>query len=451
MDKSGILLIVDDNKAILISLELLLKKYFEQVICISSPNLINTKLRENAVDVILLDMNFTSSINTGNEGIFWLNNIKEFNPDIQVVLFTAYVDIRLAVKGIKQGATDFVVKPWDNKKLIDTLQNAYVLRKQKSDAQNLRSLKPELPSEPVMVWGESEAMAQLKKTIEKVATTDTNILITGENGTGKEVLAREIHRLSNRHSKVMVSVDMGSVTETLFESELFGHVKGAFTDAYADRVGKFENADGGTLFLDEIGNIPYHLQSKLLTVIQNQSVVRVGSNQQIPINIRLLCATNKDIHKMVQEGTFREDLLYRINTIHVEIPPLRKRKEDILPMANLFLNEFDEKYNKKIRGFDKRAEKELVEYVWNGNIRELKHTIEKAVILCEKSVIDSGSLLLNQTAKTSKVETFSSLEEMEKEMIEKSIQKHNGNLTLVAQQLGISRQTLYNKLKRYGL
>lgn len=451
MNKGGILLIVDDNKGILSALDLLLKKYFASVICISSPNMIHAKLRENAVDVVLLDMNFSASTNTGNEGIFWLNSIKKSNPDIQVVLFTAYADIQLAVKGIKEGATDFVVKPWENEKLIASLQNAYMLRKQKYDVQNLKSIKQELLNEPAMVWGESDTMKQLKKMVEKVASTDANILITGENGTGKEMLAREIHRLSDRHSELMVSVDMGAVTETLFESELFGHVKGAFTDAYADRAGKFEIADGGTLFLDEIGNIPYHLQSKLLTVLQSNNIVRVGSNEQIPINIRLLCATNKNLSQMVENGSFREDLLYRINTIHIDIPPLREHKEDIMPLANLFLKKYSEKYNKPIRSFDKRAEKELVEYVWNGNIRELKHTIEKAVILCEKFVIDSNSLLLNQKSKAPKAETFSSLEDMEKEMIEKSMHNNNGNLTLVAQQLGISRQTLYNKLKRYGL
>ena len=322
MSKQGTILIVDDNKGVLTAVQLLLKNYFTKVITLPSPVTLPAVLREEAPEVILLDMNFTSGINSGNEGLFWLHEIKKLRPTLPVILFTAYADIDLAVKGIKEGATDFIVKPWDNQKLVETLLSAATQAK----GGKKKHTKQENNSCNSMYWGESSAMQQLRQLIEKVAVTDANILITGENGTGKEMLAREIHALSQRKQEEMIVVDMGAITESLFESELFGHVKGSFTDAYADRTGKFEAANHSTLFLDEIGNLPYHLQAKLLTAIQRRSIVRVGSNEPLPIDIRLICATNRNLQEMVNRDEFREDLLYRINTIHVEIPPLNERK-----------------------------------------------------------------------------------------------------------------------------
>ena len=380
-DKQGKLLIVDDNKSILIALKLLLSSYFETVTTLNSPNNLLSTLREENFDVVLLDMNFSAGVNNGNEGLYWLEQLRNAAPYIQVVLFTAYADIDLAVKGIKAGAADFVVKPWDNAKLIATLQSVYRLSRSRREIKRLQEIKREFHAEPrAMYWGESRAMNDLRQLIEKVARTDANILITGENGTGKEMLAREIHRLSPRRDEALMCVDMGAITETLFESELFGHVKGAFTDARTDRAGKFEAASGGTLFLDEIGNLTYALQSKLLTVIQNRKVVRVGSNTPLPIDIRLICATNRNLQQMVTEGLFREDLLYRINTIHLEIPALRERQEDIIPLAERFITRFCKQYGKPALRLDNAAREKLMLHPWSGNIRELEHAIEKAII-----------------------------------------------------------------------
>lgn len=340
MSKQGTIIVVDDNKGVLSAVKLLLKNHFEHIVTLPSPITLAATLREENAQVVLLDMNFSSGLNTGNEGLYWLHEIKKIQPSLPVVLFTAYADIDLAVRGIKEGATDFIVKPWDNTRLIETLLSAC----RNSSKNKKRAEIPKTVSS--MYWGESNAMKQLRTLIEKVAQTDANILITGENGTGKEMLAREIHALSNRYRRDMITVDMGAITESLFESELFGHKKGSFTDAHTDRAGKFEAAHEGTLFLDEIGNLPYHLQSKLLTAIQSRSVVRVGSNEPIPVNIRLICATNCDLEEMVAKGKFREDLLYRINTIHIEIPPLRERKEDIIPLAERFIDRFCKQYDK---------------------------------------------------------------------------------------------------------
>lgn len=395
MAKEGTLLIVDDNRSILAALRLLLEKYFARVLTLPTPNRLATTLREEQIDVILLDMNFTAGINTGNEGIYWLGEIHARRPDIKVVLFTAYADIDLAVRAMRDGAVDFVVKPWDNDRLVASLRNAYNLARSAREVKQLKEIKRELASEQPMFWGESPAMARIREIVEKVAATDANILITGENGTGKEMLAREIHNRSARSGELMVSVDMGAVPETLFESELFGHVKGAFTDARADRAGKFEVADHGTLFLDEIGNLPPHLQSKLLTAIQGGRIFRVGSNTPVAVDIRLICATNRDLFGMVARGgEFREDLLYRINTIHIDLPPLRQRREDILPLAEMFLKRYATKYNKPIEGFDQAAVREMDEYPWAGNIRELQHTVEKAVIMSDGRRITPATLLL---------------------------------------------------------
>ena len=369
---------------------MLLGTYFEKVITISTPNKIKATLHDENIDVVLLDMNFSAGINTGNEGLFWLSEIKKEDASIQVVLFTAYADIDLAVRGIKEGAADFVVKPWDNAKLLETLKTAYNIRTANRKGISIATDKLVVSKESGMFWGESNAMQQLRSLIEKVARTDANILVTGENGTGKEMLAREIHLLSNRKKETLVPVDMGAITETLFESELFGHVKGAFTDARADRPGKFEVANKGTLFLDEIGNLSYHLQAKLLTALQRRSIVRVGSNTPIPVNIRLICATNRDLQEMVQKGDFREDLLYRINTIHVEIPPLRERPEDIVPLTEIFLSKYTKIYGKTAMCLSLDAKEKLKAQPWFGNIRELEHTIEKAVIIAERSVLDGN-------------------------------------------------------------
>ena len=451
MTKQGTILVVDDNKGILTAVQMLLGTCFEKVITISTPNKIKATLHDENIDVVLLDMNFSAGINTGNEGLFWLSEIKKEDVSIQVVLFTAYADIDLAVRGIKEGAADFVVKPWDNAKLLETLKTAYNIRTANRKGISIATDKLVVSKESGMFWGESNAMQQLRSLIEKVARTDANILVTGENGTGKEMLAREIHLLSNRKKETLVPVDMGAITETLFESELFGHVKGAFTDARADRPGKFEVANKGTLFLDEIGNLSYHWQAKLLTALQRRSIVRVGSNTPIPVNIRLICATNRDLQEMVQKGDFREDLLYRINTIHVEIPPLRERPEDIVPLTEIFLSKYTKIYGKTAMCLSLDAKEKLKAQPWFGNIRELEHTIEKAVIIAERSVLDGNDFDFPRAKKKPVTKEATTLEEMEYNMIKNAMDKYSGNLSLVASQLGISRQTLYNKIKRYEL
>ena len=445
--KKGTLLVVDDNRNILTTVRLLLEPVFQQIITIASPASIPARLREDHPDVVLLDMNFSSGINSGNEGLFWLREIKSRSPKTQVVLFTAYADIALAVTGIKEGAADFVVKPFDSEKMVATLTEA-----RDKDRQASGTPKGGKAQQSAMYWGESEAMTRLRDMVEKVAATDANILITGENGTGKEVLACEIHRLSARAKKQMLPVDMGAISETLFESELFGHVKGAFTDAKADKPGKFELAEGGTLFLDEIGNLSYALQAKLLTALQRRSIMRVGGSVPIPVDVRLVCATNRDLQQMVAEGDFREDLLYRINTIHLELPALRQRQADIVPLATRFLHHYAGLYNKPDMRFSSEAEQKLTALPWYGNIRELQHAVEKAVILAEGGVIapddiDGG----NQTRREKPMDEVQTLDEMERRMIEKTIRECEGNLSVVAARLGISRQTLYNKIKRYGL
>ena len=451
--KQGTILIVDDNRNILTTVRMLLEPIFDGIITIANPNSIPAKLREEHPDVVLLDMNFSCGINSGNEGLYWLREIKNLSPKTEVVLFTAYADIQLAVTGIKEGAADFIVKPFENEKMIRTLMEARDKNKAVDNAIGKKGGKLcGKDAQNAMFWGDSEVMNNLRSIVEKVAATDANILITGENGTGKEVLANEIHRLSTRCGKKMLPVDMGAITETLFESELFGHVKGAFTDAKVDKPGKFELADGSTIFLDEIGNLSYSLQAKLLTALQRRSIVRVGGSTQIPINVRLVCATNRNLQQMVNDGEFREDLLYRINTIHLELPALRQRKSDIVPLAERFLRQYGDLYNKVNLRLSEEAEKKLTSLPWYGNIRELQHAIEKAVILSDGRMIsaediDGG----NQQKREKPLEEVQTLDEMESRMIEKTIRECEGNLSVVAARLGISRQTLYNKIKRYGL
>jgi DNA-binding NtrC family response regulator len=453
--KRGSILIVDDNKNVLTALRILLENYFETVTLLSSPKQIHTLLREAPPDIVLLDMNFSAGINSGNEGLYWLSEIKKQDADLPVVLFTAYADIDLAVKALKLGATDFVVKPWENAKLIATLQAAYSLRESRNDVKRLRErqniLNKELNKEQPVCWGVSEVVRNLRLLIEKVARTDVNILITGENGTGKEVIAREIQRLSSRNKEVLITVDMGAITESLFESELFGHVKGSFTDAKTDRTGKFEAANHGTLFLDEIGNLSYPLQAKLLTALQSRQIVRVGGNKPIPVDIRLICATNRDLHESVRNGEFREDLLYRINTIRIEIPPLRDRKEDIPSLAEFFMGKYAKKYNKKDISFSPATINKLQAYHWPGNIRELQHTIEKTVILSESNILQINDLYLNPSNPVNIEPDSMTLEEAEKILIQNSLKRNRDNLSAVAMELGITRPTLYNKMKKYHL
>ena len=451
--KQGTILIVDDNRNILTTVRMLLEPIFDGIITIANPNSIPAKLREEHPDVVLLDMNFSSGINSGNEGLYWLREIKSLSPKTEVVLFTAYADIQLAVTGIKEGAADFIVKPFENEKMIRTLMEARDKNRAVDNVINRKGGKPGgKDAQNAMYWGDSEVMNNLRSIVEKVAATDANILITGENGTGKEVLANEIHRLSTRCGKKMLPVDMGAITETLFESELFGHVKGAFTDAKVDKPGKFELADGSTIFLDEIGNLSYSLQAKLLTALQRRSIVRVGGSTQISINVRLVCATNRNLQQMVNDGEFREDLLYRINTIHLELPALRQRKSDIVPLAERFLRQYGDLYNKVNLRLSEEAEKKLTSLPWYGNIRELQHAIEKAVILSDGGKISAEDIDgRNQTKREKPLEEVQTLDEMESRMIEKTIRECEGNLSVVAARLGISRQTLYNKIKRYGL
>jgi DNA-binding NtrC family response regulator len=450
----GNILIVDDNKSILSALEIFLTPEFQTVTTLLDPNQIPTELRKKDYNLVILDMNFNAGINTGNEGIYWLGRIKESNPEISVVMITAYGDVELTVKALKLGATDFFLKPWDNNKLLATLKSALQLNWSKKEVSQLKEkekgLKTEINREQKYIVGSSPQLMQMLNMVRKVAKTDANVLITGENGTGKELIAHEIHRLSNRSQEVLVSVDMGAITETLFESELFGHVKGAFTDARENRPGKFEVADKGSLFLDEIGNLSFHLQAKLLAAIQNRQISRIGSNQTIPIDIRLICATNKKLESMVHEGLFREDLLYRINTIQIEVPPLRDRGNDVLVLADFFLKKYGGKYNKPSLKINQQAQDKLLKYSWPGNIRELQHTIEKAVILSEGNVLKAEDFFMRPILSGKVSETELTLEEMEKRMINLAIEKNNGNLSAAAEQLGITRQTLYNKIKKSG-
>ena len=444
----GKILVVDDNAGVRAALKILLPRHFAGAEFLASPKTLPARMREFMPDAVLLDMNFDTDINTGNEGLFWLSEIKRINKSVEVVLFTAYADIQLAVEGMKRGAFDFVVKPYDNDKLVETLSSA--CNKSRKVTVNTSNSK----TESSMYWGDGLEMRRVRDIIQRIAPTDANVLITGENGTGKDVMACEIHRLSERCKKPMVSVDLGAVTPDLFESELFGHVKGAFTGAVSDHVGKIQAADGGTLFLDEIGNIPLEAQAKLLRVLQNRTIVRVGDTCEMPVDIRLICATNKDIRRMVIEGSFREDLYYRINTIHINLPPLRERKEEIIPLSKIFIKRYAEKYHRTVADISKSGEKALLAHEWNGNIRELQNCIEKAVILSSGTELTEKDLDLSPsvTYETSKeISAEESLEDLERKAICAAMEHYNGNLTAVARSLGISRPTLYAKLKKYDI
>ena len=452
----GKILILDDNKSVLTALEMLLQTEFDEVYTLKSPNALISTIQFHKIDVVLLDMNFKAGINNGNEGIYWLKQIQKCDPSISVIMITAYGDVELAVKAVKEGAFDFILKPWDNNKIISTLNASLKLRRSKVENVSLlkttHTLKQELKSSSQLFIGQSAPIKKVMEMVKKVAATDANIFITGENGTGKELIAREIHRHSKRHKEIMLTVDMGAINETLFESELFGHTKGSFTDAKENRIGKFEAAENGTLFLDEIGNLSLTLQAKMLSTLQNRTIVKLGSNTQTPIDIRLITATNKDIKKMISEDLFREDLLYRINTITIDLPPLRDRGNDILLIAEFYLSKYANKYEKYGLKINRKAMQKLLSYKWPGNVRELQHTIEKAVILADEKVLNEDSFSLSDHVVNPKNDLHNiTLEEMEKEMILTNIHNENGNLSTVAKNLGISRQTLYNKLRRYDI
>src|ERR1035437_120996 len=450
--ETGRILIVDDKRTLLSALELALQPDFESVTCLSNPKQLPFILQTEKVDVILLDMNFVAGINSGNEGIFWLSEIKKLKPEIQVVMITAFGDVELAVKALKMGASDFVLKPWDNARLLDTIKAAVRIKKSQEKVNRIKeengTIANDYTKETEML-GHSGIMQRVCKMIDKVAPTNANVLITGENGTGKELIARSIHRKSLRASHQMVSVDMGAITETLFESELFGHVRCAFTDAKMARDGKIKIADKSTLFLDEIGNLSLPLQAKLLACLENRQVIPVGANHPIPVDIRLICATNCNLDQMVAEGRFREDLLFRVNTIRIEAPPLRDREEDIILLANYFLNFYSEKYQKPKLILSGKVKEKFRHYHWPGNVRELRHVMEKAVILLDGETLQPEDFHFRPTAERDDSRT--TLEEMEKTMVEKALAESGGNMSAAATRLGVTRQTLYNKAKKYGL
>jgi DNA-binding NtrC family response regulator len=453
---NGKLLIVDDHKQVLKALIQLLEPEFDSITGISNPNQILSYISKEEFDVILLDMNFSAGINTGNEGIYWLNRILKSDPSAVVVMITAYADVNLAVRAIKEGATDFVVKPWDNNKLITTLQAALKLRQSKVENKMLRNRQKQLNKGIIKQYGpligKSQAMEDVLQVMKKVARTDADVLVIGENGTGKELIVKEIHKNSRRAEEAFISIDMGTITETLFESEMFGHIKGAFTDAREDKTGWFETASGGTLFLDEIGNLSLSMQSKLLAAIQNRIIYKVGSKTPIPFDIRLICATNKNLDEMVSKNLFREDLYYRINTIVIEIPPLRDRGEDIILLAEHFLKEYAGKYEKFYLKFSSKTLDKLMKYNWPGNVRELRHTVEKAVILSESDVLTPDDFLISHPAQQilyqEKPFTFA---EIEKQAIQIALRNNNGNVLKASKELGLARQTMYNKMQKYNL
>ena len=453
---NGKLLIVDDHKQVLKALMQLLEPEFETVTGISNPNQIIACMNREAYDVILLDMNFSAGVNTGNEGIYWLNRILKSDPIASVVMITAYSDVNLAVKAIREGATDFAVKPWDNNKLITSLRAAYQLRRSKIENKKLRDRQRQINKGIIKMdgplIGKSKPMDNVLQVIKKVARTDANVLVIGENGTGKELIVKELHNLSQRSDELFISVDLGTITESLFESEMFGHIKGAFTDAKEDKTGWFETASGGTLFLDEIGNLSLTMQSKLLTAIQNRVIYKVGSKTALPFDIRLICATNKNLGEMVTKSLFREDLYYRINTIVIEIPPLRDRGEDIVLLAEHFLKEYATKYEKFYLKFSSKTHDKLMKYNWPGNVRELRHTIEKAVILSESDILTHDDFIISHSSHLSvqqhKPSTFA---EIEKQALQIALSNNSGSVLKAAKELGLARQTMYNKMQKYNL
>jgi DNA-binding NtrC family response regulator len=453
---NGKLLIVDDHKQVLKALIQLLEPEFDSITGLSNPNQIISYINKDEFDVILLDMNFSAGVNSGNEGIYWLNRILKSDPLASVVMITAYADVDLAVKAIKEGAIDFVVKPWDNNKLIITLQAAFKLRQSKVENKKLRDRQKQINKgickQNTPLIGKSQPMEDLLKVLNKVAKTDANVLVMGENGTGKELIVKEIHNNSRRTDEVFISIDLGTITESLFESEMFGHIKGAFTDAREDKTGWFETASGGTLFLDEIGNLSLNMQSKLLTAIQNRVIYKVGSKTPIPFDIRLVCATNKNLEEMVSRNLFREDLYYRINTIVIKVPPLCDRGEDIVLLAEHFLREYAVKYEKYNLKFSSKTLDKLMNYNWPGNVRELRHTIEKAVILCDSDVLMPEDFIISHSMRhQSSSQIQPTFAEIEKQALGKALNNNNGSVLKAAKELGLARQTMYNKMQKYNL
>ncbi len=457
--KQGKILIVDDNEDLLKAAKMYLKRHFAQVDIEKNPEALPGLMNQEDYDVILLDMNFTKDVSSGSEGYYWLEKILSIDPSAVVVLITAYGDVQMAVKAIKAGATDFVLKPWENEKLLATLYSSMRLRESRDQVETLKiknhEINQAINEKFSDIIGQSQPMQRIFQTIERVAQTDANVLILGENGTGKELIAQAIHRNSVRKSESFVSVDLGSITETLFESELFGHKKGSFTDAKEDRPGRFELANNGTLFLDEIGNLSMPLQAKLLTVLQNRKVSRVGSNKDTTVDIRLICATNMPLYDMVKENRFRQDLLYRINTIEIQIPSLRDRLEDIPVLANHFLKHYSAKYGKSVNKISEAAMTRMNKHPWPGNIRELQHSLERAIILSNSTVLQPEDF--NFTTSNSKeaeqpmnLDQYN-LDEVEKLLIRKVLKKYNGNITQAASELGLTRSSLYRRLEKHGL
>ncbi len=451
------ILILDDDVDVLNAARLLLKQHVEQVDVERNPKYLDSMLRKNSYDALLLDMNFTEDVASGEEGFHWLKRVREADPALSVILITAYGDVEKAVRAMKNGATDFVTKPWQNEKLVATVSSAIRLTRSRREVDTLRDqqqhLSERLDHQYQNMIGQSEPMQRVFKTIEKVAATDANVLILGENGTGKELVARALHRRSHRKNSVFISVDMGAIPDNLFESELFGHTKGAFTDAVRDKPGRFEIASGGTLFLDEIGNLPLHMQSKLLSVLESRSVTRIGSTQTKPIDIRLVSATNSSIHQMVKEQKFRQDLLYRINTIEIKLPALRDRTDDIPLLAAHFLQVFAARYYKKVAGISKASMEKLRKYEWPGNVRELQHTIERAVIMAEGTELVEDDFFFHAKRYTDDAFSFAdyTLEELEKKAVEEALKKHKGNISRTAEELGLTRASLYRRMEKYGL
>lgn len=446
--KEANILVLDDDKDVLTAISLLLKKEVKQVVTEKTPENLLALLKKHSFDLILLDMNFTASINTGNEGIYWLKKVKETNSSISVIMITAYAEIDLAIRSLKEGASDFIVKPWNNQKLIEAIEDSLKMKGQEKKVSYKQSY------EELGLIGESEVMKDIFSKIEKVAPTDANILILGENGTGKDLIARAIHQASSRKQGPMVKVDVGALTESLFESELFGHKKGAYTDAREDRVGRFEAAESGTLFLDEIGNITLQQQAKLLTVLQNRQVIRLGTNNSIPINIRLICATNLPISHLANENKFRKDLVYRINTVEIVVPPLRERKDDIILLAEHFLKFYANKYFKKEVKFSEKSISKLRDYHYPGNVRELQYIIERSVIMADSDVLQPSDLIfspLEPSAHITDQASETKLSTIEKQTILKVIEKNNGNITKAAKELGITRTALYRRLSKYEI
>jgi two-component system, NtrC family, response regulator HydG len=455
MSRSGNILLADDDEFVLLSLKVLLEPHFKSVKTINNPERIPAVLEREQVDVVVLDMNFRHGDTTGNQGRFWLKKIQSISPETQVILITAFADIQVAVDSIKEGALDFIIKPWQNEKLLSTVTTAFLMSQEKRKVKQLKSQQKTLVSaldkhyEPLI--GESDVMNAIRKTIQKIGPTDADVLITGQNGTGKEVIAREIHRHSSRADNIFMTVDVGALSESLFESELFGHKRGAFTDAKEERVGRFEAASGGTLLLDEIGNLSLSLQAKLLTVLQRKQIVRLGSNEPIDVDVRIICATNADLYSLVKDGKFREDLLYRINTVEIRVPPLFERPEDIPALVRHFLHKYRTKYQKPFLTVGEETIGALQRYRWPGNIRELQHAVERAVIMSEGDVLQSTdfAVLNNQSGEFTFEEL--NLEKIEEWAIRKAIAKHGGNISHAAEELGLSRGALYRRMETYGI